>query len=137
MVHFKLLRSYGAQGVNGCIYLGDQQVCYSIELPWRNNQQQVSCIPEGSYPILKRYSKRFGWHLHLQNVPGRSMILIHPANNAIKELRGCIAPVTRITGEGMGSDSAKALQKLMLLVNKALSEQETILLTVSSTSGHT
>lgn len=125
------------QGVNGCIYQGDQLVCYSIELPWRNNQQQLSCIPEGSYPLQKRYSKRFGWHLHLQNVPGRSFILLHPANNAIKELRGCIAPVSSISGEGKGMNSVKAMQRLMVLVNKALSEQETILFTVCSGTAHT
>jgi len=132
MMQLKLIRTYGEKGVNGTLYLHDQRVCYTIELPWKKNQQQVSCIPEGSYLVLKRYSKRFGWHLHVQDVPGRSMILIHPANNAKKELRGCIAPVTSITGEGTGTASVKAMQQLMLRVKKAISKKETLLLTIST-----
>ncbi|MEJ1934146.1 DUF5675 family protein [Nostoc sp. NIES-2111] len=134
-MQLKLIRSYGAQGVNGVLYLNDQQVCYTIELPWQNNQRYISCIPEGSYPVVKRYSQRFGWHLHVQQVPGRSWILIHPANHAIKELQGCIAPVTELTGEGRGNASQRAMQHLMNLVNKAIEEQPTLLLTISAVAG--
>lgn len=35
-------------------------------------------------------------------VAGRSFILIPPANDAQKELRGCIAPVSILTAEGKG-----------------------------------
>jgi hypothetical protein len=131
-MELKLIRTYGTQGVNGVLYLNDQQICYTIELPWKNNQRFISCIPEGSYPLVKRCSQRFGWHLHVQVVRGRSLILIHPANNAIKELQGCIAPVTDITGQGRGTGSVLAMQQLMMLVNKAISEQQTLLLTISA-----
>jgi hypothetical protein len=41
-------------------------------------------------------------------VQGRSGILFHAANDALKELRGCIAPVTEHTGEGKGNWSRNA-----------------------------
>lgn len=136
-MRFRLIRSYGERGVNGKLYLHDQQVCYTIELPWKNNQAQISCIPEGIYPLQKRYSPRFGWHLQLQHVPGRSMILIHPANHAMLELRGCIAPVSLLTGAGRGRHSVRAMQRIMHLVDTAIRTEEPIFLIVSSKPDHT
>ena len=113
-----LIRTYHSQGVNGVIFFNGVRICYSIELPWRNNVRGISCIPEGSYTISKRRSRKYGPHLWIRNVPGRELILIHPANNAIKELRGCIAPVSEITGPGTGILSRKAMRKLLELVRK-------------------
>jgi hypothetical protein len=56
----------------------------------------------------------------LTGVPGRSLILIHPANNAVKELRGCIAPVSKHTGEGKGSGSRIAFEALKKFISDAL-----------------
>jgi Family of unknown function (DUF5675) len=33
---------------------------------------------------------KFGRHLQVMNVSGREYILIHPANEALRELKGCI-----------------------------------------------
>lgn len=137
MMPFRLIRSYSEKGVNGKLYLHDQQICFTIELPWNNNQAQISCIPEGIYPLHKRYSARFKWHLHLQDVPGRSMILIHPANHAMLELRGCIAPVSLLTGAGRGRHSVKAMQRIMCLVDNVIRTEEPIFLIVTSQMGHT
>ncbi len=63
--------------------------CKTIELPWRENKINISCIPEGKYKVKKRYSDKFGHHFHILNVPGRSMILIH-AGNYYSETKGCI-----------------------------------------------
>lgn len=46
------------------------------------------------------------------DVRQRTAILIHAANDAMKELQGCIAPVTVLTGEGRGSQSRAALNLL-------------------------
>ena len=35
----------------------------TLELPWKDNWQNVSCIPPGLYRIEARYSHRFGHHL--------------------------------------------------------------------------
>lgn len=63
---------------------------YSLELPWKNNERRVSCIPTGNYKLKKHNSGKFGRCFWLQDVPNRSEILIHPANYT-RQLLGCIA----------------------------------------------
>ena len=113
-----LNRTYFPEGTQGILEWNGTLVCYTIELPWLQNQRRISCIPEGEYVLQKRFSPKFKWHIHLQNVPGRDFILIHPANDAKKELLGCIAPVTIQTGIGKGSGSRIALEKSKALVTK-------------------
>jgi len=125
-----LFRGYLRKGANGALFCNGKLICFTIELPWRNNQKRISCIPEGSYKVEKRFSEKFGNHLELKNVINRSLILIHPANNALKELKGCIAPVSKITGEGVGNSSRRAMLKLMIEVNKYISKNEDLLLTI-------
>jgi hypothetical protein len=66
------------------------------------------------------------------NVPGRDLILIHPANDANKELLGCIAPVSKQTGIGMGSNSRKALEKLKTMVYAAFDRNEEVKISIQS-----
>ncbi len=51
-------------------------------------------------------------------------ILVHPANNALKELRGCIAPVLKITGPGLGSDLRKACKQVYAKIFAVLDKKE-------------
>ena len=44
---------------------------------------------------------------------------IAPANNALKELQGCIAPVTYLTGIGKGLYSKPQHTKLLSLCHQA------------------
>lgn len=111
-----LKRRYFSSGTNGSLSFNGQEICKTIELPWNGNQRRISCIPEGSYRLRKRFSQKFKWHLELLSVKNRSLILIHPANNALKELNGCIAPVSELTGEGQGSRSRLASDKLKDLI---------------------
>ena len=90
-MELELIRTYYPEGTNGEIR-NNRDHASSIELPWLNNKQQVSCIPEGKYQLIIRFSHRFQWHLQLKNVKDRGLILIHPANDAkrIKRLyRSC------------------------------------------------
>lgn len=128
MVVIGLLRTYHPEGTDGEIWLADELLCYSIELPWLDNVRNISCIPEGTYPLSKRYSKRFGWHILVEDVPQRSGILFHPANDARKELRGCIAPVSRLTGIGRGMDSRRAFERLRQHVYALLDNGEQVYL---------
>ena len=121
-----LKRTYFPEGTQGVLEWNGTIVCYTIELPWLGNQKRISCIPEGEYILQKRFSPKFQWHLHLKNVPGRDLILIHPANDAKTELLGCIATVALHTGIGKGSFSRKALEKLKVIVYKALSYNEEV-----------
>lgn len=127
-----LYRTYLANGANGQLLHDGALVSYTIELPWNHNMPQVSCIPEGRYALQKRYSPKFGIVLQVMNVPGRADILIHPANDALRELKGCIAPVTFVTGEGQGEHSRAALFFLHEKVFAAMRRSEPVFLTIQS-----
>ncbi len=115
--HILLLqRTYGARGTNGTITYQGEEICHTIELPDRNNIPRISCIPIGQYRLQKRRYPKHGEQIGIPIVLGREAILIHAANNAERELQGCIAPVTTLTGEGTGDYSGKALAKLKALV---------------------
>jgi|SRR5690606_32736238 len=111
-----LLRKYFPNCTNGELFLSGKLICFTIELPWKQNQRFVSCIPEGKYELKKRFSALFGWHIEITSVPNRDFVLIHPANHAEQELKGCIAPVSEITGCGKGLRSRHAFEKLKAIV---------------------
>jgi hypothetical protein len=127
-----LYRAYFEEGTNGTLFRSDSFLCHTIELPWKNNKRSISCIPEGEYQIEPRFSKRFKHHLILKAVKDRSYILFHPANDALKDLEGCIAAVTYLSGIGKGIYSKDAMQKLLSLVYQAKDRKEIILLTIKS-----
>ncbi|MFZ1454099.1 MAG: DUF5675 family protein [Ferruginibacter sp.] len=129
----ELIRTYFPNGTNGTIFLNGKILCYTIELPWHNNLSRISCVPEGTYELTKRYSPTHKWHLLLNNVPNRQLILIHVANDAKKELKGCIAPVSLLTAEGKGLESRVALKKLNAIVFAELDQNKSR--TPPSTSG--
>ena len=131
-MELELIRTYYPEGTNGKIFSNDSLMMYSIELPWKDNLARVSCIPEGRYELVKRWSPKFDRHLLVMNVPQRNFILIHPANDAMHELKGCIAPVCCITGAGKGLRSRMALETLTSLVYGALDRHEHVFLMIKS-----
>jgi hypothetical protein len=112
----KLQRKYGAGGTNGTITYDGEHICHTIELPDRDNIKRISCIPVGQYKLEKIRYGRHGEQIGIPHVLNRDGILSHSANHAEKELLGCIAPVTTLTGEGQGTGSRMALAKLKALV---------------------
>jgi hypothetical protein len=125
-----LQRSYRASGTNGILSCKDELICYTIELPWQENKRWISCIPEDRYQLQLRYSKRHQLHLLLKGVPNRTLILIHKANNALKELKGCIGVVRELTGPGKGINSAAAFAQLMELATNCINQGERLWLRV-------
>jgi len=93
------------EGTFGGLTLPDGWSCVTVELPWVDNKRGVSCIPAGTYSMHMRESGvvgrttkwryKYGWHI--EDVPGRSLIMIHVANS-IYDLDGCI---------GLGRDFAR------------------------------
>jgi len=63
-------------------------VC-TLELPDKQNQNNISRIPSKKYLVKKRWSEKFKWHFHVTDVEGRDWILVH-SGNYFKQIRGCI-----------------------------------------------
>ena len=96
--------------------------CVTLELPWRDNERNISCIPPGRYRVRPRTSKKYGRHLHLLDVPGRDWILIHEAN-FYHQLRGCIAvgeEIREINGDGVPdiTHSVRAKNRILKYINQ-------------------
>lgn len=110
-----LLREYGSNCTEGKLIIIDKGLvvfrCDTLELPNKNNQFQISCIPTGTYKVVANESKKFGKCYAVQNVPGRTAILIH-SGNTTKDTKGCIL-VGNQTGPGIVSQSRLTLQKLL------------------------
>ena len=63
--------------------------CKTMELPWKDNKKQISCIPTGEYKVIKHNSPNFGKVYKVLDVSGRSDILFHKGNFN-KDSKGCI-----------------------------------------------
>ena len=109
----ELQRLYRDTWTDGLIFIKGVLLCRSIELRWANNERNMSCVPEGVYPVAIIQHPKFGECLQVNGVKGRSGILVHVANDAQKELRGCIAPVFSLSGYGKGQHSRPALNYII------------------------
>ena len=114
---------YTPMGTFGEIELPNGARLQTVELPWRGNEQSVSCIPSGTYALRKRLSgvvKRSsggkysqGWEV--TSVPGRTYIMVHVANT-IDDLEGCIgvgAALGFVAGKWAVTSSAVAFDEFM------------------------
>jgi hypothetical protein len=97
-MRLEILREYRDNATIGHLSIFDEKnnllfSCKSLELPWKENQRKVSCIPEGEYDVIKMTptAKRPYTYLHVLNVPGRDSILFHPGNYT-RQILGCILP---------------------------------------------
>ncbi len=61
----------------------------TLELSYNNNAPGKSCVPAGMYVVNRKTSYRHGSCFELQNVLGRSNILIHKGNYN-SDTKGCI-----------------------------------------------
>ena len=94
---------------------------YTLELPWLQNQRNISCIPEGRYIIDTYSSERYPEAFKVRTpgareVTDRSAILIHTGNYN-KDTKGCILPglyLSDINADGLFdvTESGKALDLL-------------------------
>jgi Family of unknown function (DUF5675) len=120
----KLVRGDSSnQGTFGLIKFGEES-CFTLELPWRNNVPQKSCIPKGIYQCNLVKSPRFGIIYSILDVPGRSNVLIHSANlggnideGFDTQLHGCIALFSK---QGFIRNSRGNMQKAGLVSMYAL-----------------
>lgn len=88
---------------------------YTLELPWKNNQRNISCIPPSTYKLVPYTSPTHGKCFLIEGVVNRKHILIH-SGNVKEDVRGCL-----LVGMSAGYlknnyavlSSRKALQKLL------------------------
>lgn len=115
-----LIRNYEDHQTTGRFILTENEELVfnscSLELPDLNNKRSISCIPEGDYICRLRESPKYGMCFHVNDVTGRSHILIHPGNYK-KDTKGCILlgeNLTDINGDGLRdvTNSRKTVEKL-------------------------
>ena len=77
----------------GELFLNGERMCDTLELPWKDNQKNISCIPEGVYKVRLRLAResatRDYLHLLIEDVPNRKWVLVHRGNYA-SDSRGCV-----------------------------------------------
>lgn len=110
------------QGTFGALLIDRAFFCYTAELPWRNNQVSLSCIPAGSYRCQLTQSPKYGTVYEITHVPQRSHILFHAGNyvgnrDLFKtESEGCVFPgnnIADLNGQRAVLSSRYALQRMM------------------------
>ena len=67
------------QGTHGILLLNNFS-CVTLELPWRGNISNLSCIPKGKYEIVPVCSNKFKSTYWVKSVPNRSHVLFHSGN---------------------------------------------------------
>ncbi len=73
----------------GELFVNGHFIGHTLELPWKNNQKDVSSIPPDTYKAFVRYDKKDKWRIQLIGVPGRPGVAIHIGNTP-DEITGCI-----------------------------------------------
>ena len=94
MINLLLIRdTFSKVSILGELFINGELICDTLENPWQDNQRNISCIPEGEYPVRLRLAResasRDYLHLLVQEVPNRDWILFHRGNTA-KDTSGCI-----------------------------------------------
>ena len=113
-------------GTFGRLYIDDNEAFYTMELPWRENKRNFSCIPKGVYKARFVHSDHFKKKVYLlDSIPNRDGVCIHAATYAgdttkgfRNHLAGCIA-----LGERLGVMEG---QKCLLLSRPAIRRFESL-----------
>ncbi len=110
----------------GFMLFDDKHQCImsgkTLELPYLNNQAQISSIPAGTYSAHKMYHRNFGNCFYLPNVPERFGIFVH-VGNFHNQIKGCIllgSALVDINADGLVDviNSHTTLDKAFKLLTK-------------------
>lgn len=98
------------------LYIDGTFQCYTLENPWKDNENNVSCIPTGFYQFrirdgAKEGSKYDYKHIHVMDVPDRNWILMHIGNYP-EDTLGCILPGDSYSKDAVWN-SGKAFKAIM------------------------
>tara|TARA_R110000803_G_scaffold25845_1_gene61690 strand:+ start:4312 stop:4731 length:420 start_codon:yes stop_codon:yes gene_type:complete len=94
LINLLLIRdTFTKESTIGELFLNGERICDTLENPFKDNERNISCIPEGNYPVRLRLAResatRDYLHLLVMGVPDRDYILFHIGNTA-KDTSGCI-----------------------------------------------
>lgn len=88
--------AYTPMGTFGSMQMPDGTEIFTVEDAWRENQQNISCIPLGTYQCSPRFYNRGGYPaIRIEDVEDRSYILIHRGNTEV-DVEGCIVTGTKL-----------------------------------------
>ncbi len=105
---------------------------FTLELPYKDNLKNISCIPEGKYEIINYNSNKFKNCFKINDVINRSDILIH-SGNTINDIKGCILIGKSINNEGYLSESKKALKEFKFIMDNLKMKDKVLLITSFTT----
>jgi hypothetical protein len=116
MINLLLIRdTFSKESTIGELFLNGERICDTLENSWQDNQRNISCIPEGIYPVRLRLPRESGTrdyiHLLVKEVKDRDWILFHRGNTA-KDTSGCIL-VGLGTQQNIVSNSTLAMDLLI------------------------
>lgn len=99
----------------------DLFTCKTLELPYKDNKQNISSILAGTYQCKKGRGWKIPYlHIHILDVPNRTGIRIHKGNK-YTQIRGCILvgdSYFDMNGDGVPDirNSKKTLKKLLAIL---------------------
>ena len=110
--------TFSDESTIGELFVNGERFCDTLELPWKNNVRNISCIPDGEYNVRLRYPResatRDYLHLLVKDVPNRDYILFHRGNTA-NDTSGCI-----LVGQGSQQDIVHNSRLAMDLLMKEI-----------------
>ncbi|MFR1619632.1 DUF5675 family protein [Megamonas funiformis] len=138
-MELKLNRIFlGSSATIGELLVNDKHLCDTLEDRVRPEGEKIygkTAIPEGIYEMVLSYSPRFKKILpEILNVPNFTGIRIHCGNSSA-DSSGCILVGTWDgKKEDWISDSRKAFDELMSLLQEATDKKEPITITIKHAS---
>jgi hypothetical protein len=100
----------------GIVKVKNMVPLFSLELPWRNNSRNISCIPTGSYICERRsffISEVWQTAFEVKEVPDRSGIIFGHIGNSPLDIKGCMAFGLYYSRENFISRSSQAIDVWM------------------------
>lgn len=104
------------------IDMNGNHLCVTGELPDRNNEADISCIPVGIYQVIPHNSPKHPDTWEISGVPLRSNILLHNLNWPTGQSDGCIGvgkQVMPIEGRVGISESVVTLNRLRTILPRS------------------
>jgi RHS repeat-associated protein len=106
--------SYGPEGVYGHYSVDNALFGQTLELPWRDNIKDISCIREGTYNASIHYwEKKSVWVVWLEDKYGRKGVFLH-GGSKLKDTKGCILIGKEWDSKGGGLMDGPAAQQQMI-----------------------